>query len=82
LSTQKIKKVAELFHFDLPIHKKPEIPPQRKKMPPLKVSKFPFMGTFSEFCPVFPDFETWHGVCSTYRAVKRPMDWVTTNKSL
>lgn len=51
-------------------------------MPPLKVSKFPFTGTFFEFCPFFPDFETWHGVCFTSRAVKRPMDWVTTNKSL
>jgi hypothetical protein len=51
-------------------------------MPHFKESGFLFSGTFFQFCPIFPDFETWHGVCSTTGAVKRPMDWVTTNKSL
>jgi hypothetical protein len=77
-----MKNVAELFHLGRPSHKKPEIHPQRKKMPHFKASGFLFSGTFFQFSYVFLVLKTWHGVCFSTRAVKRPMDWVTTNKSL
>jgi hypothetical protein len=51
-------------------------------MPTFKAIEFLDGGAFFQFCPIFSDFETWHEVCSATYAVKRPMDWVTTNKSL
>jgi hypothetical protein len=60
---QKMKNVAELFHLGWPSHKKPEIHPQRKKMPHFKASSLPFSGTFFHFSCVFTALQTWHGVC-------------------
>ena len=48
-------------------------------MPTFKAIEFLDGGAFFQFCPIFSDFETWHEVCSATYAVKRPMDWVTTN---
>jgi|GEM_PF-2872512 len=53
-----------------------------KKMPTRNRSFGQFVGTFFQLLSFFPQEKTWHGVCSILLAVKRPMDWVTTNKSL
>ena len=46
------------------ISKKPEIHPQRKKMPTLKAIELLASGTFFHFSRFFRDLKTWHGVCS------------------
>ena len=51
-------------------------------MPPFKAGGSLFIGIFFDLFRFFLDKNTWHGVCSILSAVKRPMDWVTTNKSL
>ncbi len=51
-------------------------------MPTLKAIECLDGGAFFQFFDFFPASKTWHEVCSATYAVKRPMDWVTTNKSL
>jgi len=78
----KIKKVSKLIRNDRPSRKNLKFTDRGKKCRLLKQANASLAALFSSFSTFFPLQRLGTGFALILLAVKRPMDWVTTNKSL